>query len=69
MKDVEVKPGQLWRSDESGDEWLVTRTYADGFDSYAVLRKANSDSNDSRRVKVEHSSREHTLPGFTRVEG
>lgn len=69
MKALEVKPGQIWRFDESGDEWLVTRTYVDGFDSYAVLRKAASASNDSQRLKVQHDSRGGTLPGFTRVEG
>lgn len=69
MNASEVKPGQIWRSDENGEEWLVTRTYADGFDSYAVLRIAASESNDTRRIKLRHDSGGEALPGFTRVEG
>lgn len=65
--DSEVKPGQIWRSDETGEEWLVTRTYEDGLDAYAVIRRAASASSESRRLKFRQDSGSG-LPGFTRVE-
>ncbi len=56
--------GQLWRLNESGDNWLVTKVYSDGFSSYAMLRKVSGGESDVRRVKVEKSDQGVALPGF-----
>ncbi|MGH9353100.1 MAG: hypothetical protein ACRD2G_13235, partial [Terriglobia bacterium] len=69
MVDHAVKPGQIWRSNDDGNEWLVTRTYSEFLDSYAVLRKAGGPSEDSCRVRIEDDPQGQTLPGFTLVEG
>ena len=69
MKPAEIKPGQIWRSNDAGDEWLVTRTYAELFDVYAVLRKTSGPREESRRVKVHTDLQGSELPGFTLVEG
>lgn len=65
----EVKPGQIWRSDETGDEWLVTRTYHELLDLYAVLRKADGSEPESRRLKAQKDAGGARLAGFTLVEG
>ncbi|MGH9342971.1 MAG: hypothetical protein ACRD19_04335 [Terriglobia bacterium] len=69
MKDHVVKPGQIWRSNEDHSEWLVTRTYEEFLDSYAVLRLAGGAGEDSCRVRVGDTPQGQTLPGFTLVEG
>ncbi|HZP00188.1 MAG TPA: hypothetical protein VFD30_07830 [Terriglobia bacterium] len=65
MPVAEVKPGQFWRSNETGENWLVTKTYSEVFASYAVLRKVRGIETDLLRVKVERSEEGATLPGFT----
>ena len=57
--------GQLWKLNESGDTWLVTKTYSQAFSSYAMLRKVGGSDGDVRRVKVEKSQEGATLPGYT----
>ena len=57
--------GQLWRSDETGDNWLVTKTYSELFSSYVVLRKVGGAEAEVRRVKIEKTGQDVTLPGFT----
>ena len=57
--------GQLWKLNETGDTWLVTKIYSEAFASYAMLRKVGGADSDIRRVKVEKSSDGATLPGYT----
>jgi hypothetical protein len=60
-----IQLGQLWKLNETGDTWLVTKTYAEAFSSYAMLRKVGGGEADVRRVKVEKSAEGATLPGYT----
>ena len=59
-----IQLGQLWRFNETGDSWLVTKVYSEVFASYAVMRKVGGADADVRRVKVEKSAQGVTLPGF-----
>lgn len=60
-----IQLGQVWRLDETGETWLVTKVYSEAFASYAMLRKAGVGTGDVRRVKVAKSSDGVSLPGFT----
>ncbi|HLI30279.1 MAG TPA: hypothetical protein VKV79_04155 [Terriglobia bacterium] len=66
---AEVKPGQIWRSDENHDDWLVTRTYHELLDLYVVLRKTDGPEEESRRLKAQKDAEGYRLPGFTMIEG
>lgn len=57
--------GQLWRLDETGDTWLVTKVYSELFSSYAVLRRVGGSEAEVRRVKVEKTGQGVALLGFT----
>jgi len=57
--------GQLWKLNETGDTWLVTKIYAEAFSSYAMLRKVGGAEGDIRRVKIDKASEGATLPGYT----
>ena len=63
-----IQPGQIWRFDPTGEDWLVTKVYAELFTSYAVLRKTGGAEADVRRLKVERSGVGVALPGFTLVQ-
>ncbi|MBZ5513442.1 MAG: hypothetical protein LAN62_01085 [Acidobacteriia bacterium] len=59
-----IQLGQLWKFNETGDTWLVTKVYSEVFASYAVLRKVGGGDADLRRVKVDKAGDGVTLPGF-----
>ena len=60
-----IQLGQLWRADDTSDNWLVTKTYSELFSSYVVLRKVGGSEAEVRRVKIEKTGQGVTLPGFT----
>jgi hypothetical protein len=62
-----IQLGQVWRNDQDGKDYLVTKVYSEVFSQYVVLRHAGADaaSGDTTRVKVEKSAEGATLPGYT----
>jgi hypothetical protein len=68
VRNKEIQIGQIWRSEETGDSWLVTKIYSEAFTSYAVLRKVEGRESDLRRVRVERSDDGAVLSGFRLVE-
>ena len=60
-----IQLGQLWKLNDTGDTWLVTKMYSELFTSFAVLRKVGGTDADVRRVKVDKGSDGVTLPGYT----
>jgi hypothetical protein len=62
-----VQAGQVWRSDESGDNFLVTKVYGELFTQYAMLRpaKVSAPEAETIRVKIAKIDAGVTLPGYT----
>lgn len=60
-----IQLGQLWKLNDTGDQWLVTKLYSEAFSSFAVIRKVGGTDADVRRVKVDRSPEGVSLPGFT----
>jgi hypothetical protein len=62
-----IKLGQVWRKDEDGKDYLVTKVYSEVFTQYAVLRPAEVTAPDAptTRVKVAKNANGASLPGFT----
>jgi len=62
-----VQLGQVWRQNESNQDFLVTKVYSEVFSQYAVLRPAEVTAPDAPtvRVKVTKSTEGVVLPGFT----
>lgn len=60
-----IQLGQLWKLNETGDTWLVTKIYSEVFASFAVLRRVGGTDADVRRIKVEKTDDGVSLPGFT----
>ena len=55
--------GQVWKKDDTGDTYLVTKLYNEVFATYAVLRKIGAE--DILRIKVEKAADASAIPGFT----
>ena len=60
-----VQMGQVWRHEESGDKYLVTKLYSEVFSTYAMLRKVDGGPDDVMRVKVHKQADSMELPGFS----
>lgn len=65
MAAKKVQVGQVWKKDESGDTFLITKIYNEALTTFAVLRKTGSESEPPVRIKVSHSASGPALPGFT----
>ncbi len=44
-----IQLGQIWRSDENGQDYLVTKVYNEVFTQYAMLRPAGVTAPDVAR--------------------
>ena len=55
--------GQVWKKDNTGDTYLVTKLYSEVFSTYAVLRKIGGE--ELLRVKAEQAVEGTMLRGFT----
>lgn len=62
-----IQIGQVWRHDETGQNFLVTKLYSEVFTQYAILRPADSTAaaSETTRVKVQKTADGATLPGYT----
>ena len=62
-----IQLGQVWRHDETGQTYLVTKLYNEVFAQYAILRRADSSAatTDTTRVKVNKAAEGASLPGYT----
>jgi uncharacterized protein (DUF736 family) len=62
-----IQLGQVWRKNENGQDYLVTKVYNEVFTQFAVLRPAEVTAPDAPtvRVKVAKSATGAALPGFT----
>ncbi len=55
--------GQVWKKNDTGDNYLVTKLYSEVFSTYAMLRRVKGD--EVLRVKVDRSDGLDDLKGFT----
>jgi hypothetical protein len=61
-----IQPGQVWRHDQSGNSFLVTKIYNEALAQYAMLRAAGiSTTAESVRVHVKKTAAGASLPGYT----
>ncbi len=55
--------GQVWKKNDTGDNYLVTKLYSEAFSTYAMLRRVNAD--EVLRIKVDKAGENADLKGFT----
>ncbi|MGH9683519.1 MAG: hypothetical protein ACRD4S_07905 [Candidatus Acidiferrales bacterium] len=60
-----IQVGQVWKKDDSGESYLVTKLYNEALATYALLRKAGAETERAIRIKVDRHATQSTLPGFT----
>ena len=62
-----IQLGQVWRNDQTAQNYLVTKVYNEVFTQFAMLRQADAQAAnvDTIRVKVQKTGDGATLPGYT----
>ncbi len=61
-----IQLGQVWRKDDTGENYLVTKLYREVFTQFVMLRRAkDTASAETIRLKVHHTHDGLTLPGYT----
>jgi hypothetical protein len=60
-----IQIGQVWKKDDSGETFLVTKIYNEALATFAVLRKAGAETEPPLRIKVTRAGQSVSLPGFT----
>ena len=60
-----IQLGQLWKKDDSGETYLVTRIYGEALSTFVVLRKSGAENQDLLRVKVERTASGQGISGFS----
>lgn len=65
MAEMKINVGQIWKRDETGESFLVTRIYTEALATIVVLRSTSDDKAKPLRIKVSHTKGSTTLPGFS----
>lgn len=60
-----IQVGQVWKKDDSGENYLITKVYNEALTTFAVLRKAGAENERALKVKVDRHGPAVTLPGFS----
>ncbi len=60
-----IQIGQVWRKNETGETYLVTKLYTEALATFAVLRKTGAETEALLRVRVERAGEVQNLPGFS----
>ncbi|MGC2769690.1 MAG: hypothetical protein WB607_29635 [Candidatus Acidiferrum sp.] len=64
MSARKIQIGQLWKHQESGDTFLVTRVYTEALSTIVVLRKSGAEDENQIRIKIERTPEGQNIPGF-----
>lgn len=65
MSVSKIQIGQLWKKNDSGEIYLVTRIYSEALHTMAILRKSGAEDQPQIRVRVERNAGRQSIPGFS----
>lgn len=65
MPAKKIQVGQVWKKDDSGETFLVTKVYNEALTTYAMLRKTGAEGDRPLRAKVTKNGQSIAIPGFT----
>jgi hypothetical protein len=65
MSVAKIQVGQLWKKNETGEIYLVTRLYSEALNTMVILRKSGAEDEAQIRVKVDRTKGGQNIPGFS----
>lgn len=60
-----IQIGQLWRKNDTGDVYLVTRVYSEALSTIVVLRKSGAEDEALTRLRAESTPKGPGIPGYS----
>jgi hypothetical protein len=60
-----IQVGQVWKKDDSGESYLITKIYNEAIATFALLRKTGAEAEGTIKIKVDQRGPSQALPGFT----
>jgi hypothetical protein len=65
MSVKKIQIGQLWKKNDTGDIYLVTRVYTEALSTIVVLRKSGAEDQALIRTRAEKTPKGQGIPGYT----
>ena len=65
MSVKKIQIGQLWRKNDTGDVYLVTRVYSEALSTIVVLRKSGAEDEALTRLRAESTPKGPGIPGYS----
>jgi hypothetical protein len=65
MSVKKLQVGQLWRKNDNGEIYLVTRVYSEALSTMVILRKSGAEGEALTRVKAEKNASGMNIPGYS----
>jgi hypothetical protein len=65
MSIKKIQIGQLWRKNDTGDVYLVTRVYSEALSTIVVLRKSGAEDEALTRLRAENTPKGPGIPGYS----
>lgn len=65
MSVKKIQIGQLWRKNDTGDVYLVTRVYSEALSTIVVLRKSGAEDEALTRLRAENTPKGPGIPGYS----
>ena len=65
MSVKKIQIGQLWRKNDTGEVYLVTRVYSEALSTIVVLRKSGAEDEALTRLRAENTAKGPGIPGYS----
>jgi len=67
MSVKKIQIGQLWKKNDTGEIYLVTRVYTEALSTMVVLRKSGAEAEDQSlvRLRAEKTAKGQGIPGYS----
>lgn len=65
MSVKKIQIGQLWKKNDTGDIYLVTRVYPEALSTMVVLRKSGAEDEALIRLRAEKTPKGQGIPGYS----
>ena len=65
MSVKKIQIGQLWKKNDTGEIYLVTRVYNEALSTMVVLRKSGAEDEALIRLRAEKTPKGHGIPGYS----
>ena len=65
MSVKKLQVGQLWKKNDTGEIYLVTRVYSEALSTMVVLRKSGAEEGAQTKLRIQQNANGVTIPGYS----